>query len=158
MAITKTFDILNINGVKGYIRDSWARRKIVALQQTIADIAVPTKTSDITNDSGYVTTSDVQTAIQTYLASKFAVLSGTYPTSGEYTSTISYPTGFTLDNSVVVSFESLYGTAYMRSGDGVYASTGRALVDLSSSGIRLYNDNSAGYGKTWKVVLMRTDI
>ncbi len=30
--ITKTYDMLKINGVKGWIRDSWARRKITALQ------------------------------------------------------------------------------------------------------------------------------
>ena len=28
MAITKTYDLLNINGVKGWVRDSWARRAI----------------------------------------------------------------------------------------------------------------------------------
>lgn len=33
--ITKTYDMLNIKGVKGWIRDSWARRKIAALQQAI---------------------------------------------------------------------------------------------------------------------------
>lgn len=32
--ITKTYDMLKIKGVKGWIRDSWARRKITALQDT----------------------------------------------------------------------------------------------------------------------------
>ena len=31
MPITKTFDMLNISGVKGWIRDSWSRRKITDL-------------------------------------------------------------------------------------------------------------------------------
>lgn len=30
--ITKTYELLNINGVKGWVRDSWARRAILALQ------------------------------------------------------------------------------------------------------------------------------
>lgn len=59
MAITKTYDLLNINGVKGWVRDSWARRAIAALQQRVAGIVVPTKTSELTNDSGYITQADV---------------------------------------------------------------------------------------------------
>ena len=59
MAITKTYDLLNINGVKGWVRDSWARRAIAALQQRVAGIVVPTKTSELTNDSGYITSADV---------------------------------------------------------------------------------------------------
>lgn len=34
--ITKTYDMLNFNGQKGWIRDSWSRRKIEALQTTVA--------------------------------------------------------------------------------------------------------------------------
>lgn len=59
MAITKTYDLLNINGVKGWVRDSWARRAIAALQQRVAAIVVPTRTSQLTNDSGYITQADV---------------------------------------------------------------------------------------------------
>lgn len=59
MAITKTYDLLNINGVKGWVRDSWARRAIAALQQRVAGIVVPTRTSELTNDSGYITSADV---------------------------------------------------------------------------------------------------
>lgn len=59
MAITKTYDLLNIKGVKGWVRDSWARRAIAALQQRVAGIVVPTKTSELTNDSGYITSADV---------------------------------------------------------------------------------------------------
>lgn len=45
--------------IKKWLRDSWARRKIVALQQAIAAIVVPTKTSDLTNDSGFITSADI---------------------------------------------------------------------------------------------------
>lgn len=49
--------------VRKWIRDSWARRKIVALQQAVAAIVVPTKTSDLTNDSDFQTGTDVDDAI-----------------------------------------------------------------------------------------------
>lgn len=45
--------------IKKWLRDSWARRKIVALQQAVASIVVPTRTSQLTNDSGYITQADV---------------------------------------------------------------------------------------------------
>lgn len=49
----------NVTGVtvRKWLRDSWARRKIVALQQAVANIVVPTRTSQLTNDSGYITAS-----------------------------------------------------------------------------------------------------
>lgn len=48
--------------IKKWIRDSWARRKIAALQQAVAAIVVPTKTSDLTNDSGFITAASVPSA------------------------------------------------------------------------------------------------
>lgn len=51
----------NVTGttVRKWLRDSWARRKIVALQQAVSSIVVPTRTSQLTNDSGYITQADV---------------------------------------------------------------------------------------------------
>lgn len=51
----------NLTGttVRKWLRDSWARKKIVALQQAVSSIVVPTKTSDLTNDSGYITRADI---------------------------------------------------------------------------------------------------
>ena len=51
----------NVTGttVRKWIRDSWARKKIVALQQAVSSIVVPTRTSQLTNDSGYITQADV---------------------------------------------------------------------------------------------------
>lgn len=54
----------NVTGVtvRKWLRDSWARRKIAALQQAVAAIVVPTKTSDLTNDSGFITAASVPSA------------------------------------------------------------------------------------------------
>lgn len=51
----------NVTGttVRKWLRDSWARKKIVALQQAVSSIVVPTRTSQLTNDSGYITQADV---------------------------------------------------------------------------------------------------
>lgn len=51
----------NVTGVtvRKWLRDSWARRKIVALQQAVAAIVVPTKTSQLQNDSGFITSADI---------------------------------------------------------------------------------------------------
>lgn len=58
-----TVDIIKLkNGaVTAYkwIRDSWARKKIIALQQAVSSIVVPTRTSQLTNDSGYITQADI---------------------------------------------------------------------------------------------------
>lgn len=58
-----TVDIIKLkNGVVTtykWIRDSWARKKIIALQQAVSSIVVPTRTSQLTNDSGYITQADV---------------------------------------------------------------------------------------------------
>lgn len=35
MPITRTYDMLNIKGVKGWIRDSWSRRQIATLQSQV---------------------------------------------------------------------------------------------------------------------------
>lgn len=47
--------------VRKWIRDSWARKKITEIQQRVAGIVVPTKTSELTNDSGFVTASAIPT-------------------------------------------------------------------------------------------------
>lgn len=38
MPITKTYDMLILNGVKGWVRDSWSRRKIETLQTQVASL------------------------------------------------------------------------------------------------------------------------
>ena len=34
--ITKTYELISVKGVKGWVRDSWARRAILALQTALA--------------------------------------------------------------------------------------------------------------------------
>lgn len=38
MPITKTYELLEINGVKGWIRDSWSRRQIAVLIQQVSTL------------------------------------------------------------------------------------------------------------------------
>lgn len=221
--------------IKKWLRDSWARRKIVALQQAIAAIvvptastanpqmdgtaapgsstdyaradhvhphdtskadvsAIPTKTSDLTNDSGFITSAPVasvnsQTGAVTldatdvgalpdttpiptvptnvsaftndagYITSgKFAVVDGTLPSAGGFGSEMSYPTEFTATNCVIISV-SAYVFSEWRGGVGIVAASERLWCDLTATGIKPFiSANSAFYGATVRVVLMRTDI
>lgn len=36
--ITRTYDMLNFNGQKGWVRDSWSRKKIEILQGQVATL------------------------------------------------------------------------------------------------------------------------
>lgn len=158
---------------KVWIRDSQARRDIATLNTAVSGkqaalstaqmnavnsgitaakvatydaITVPTKTSDLTNDSGFMT------------SGKFAIVSGIFAGSTGYTATVSYPTGFTKDNTVILSFNVTFNGTW-RTGYGAYADTaGRYFWNLNNDGIQGYNSASAGYNQSWKLVLMRSDI
>lgn len=200
----------NVTGttVRKWLRDSWARRKIVALQQAVAAIVVPTKTSDLTNDSGFITAASVPSASAVnpamdgtasvgsatewargdhvhphdtskqdalsaaqlaavnsgitaeYVTGKFAVISDTLTAaSGSWTSYFSFPTGFTSVNCVCISISIQHpSTGIWRYGEGVNGANDRIFAEISASGVRLYNNQSALNGKAFKAVLMRTDI
>lgn len=56
-----------IAGVKRWCADMWSRRHILTLQDDVSDLqtavrTIPTKTSDLANDSGFITASDVPDA------------------------------------------------------------------------------------------------
>ena len=91
-------------------------------------------------------------------AAKFAFVSGTFPSSTGYATTVSYPTGFDKSNSFIVSWNVTYRGTW-RTGYGAYTdATGRYFWNLNNDGIQGYNSASAGYGESWKLLLMRTDI
>lgn len=107
---------------------------------------IPSKTSDLTNDSGFIT------------AGKFAVVDGTLPSAGGFGTEMSYPTGFTSTNCVIISV-SAYVFGEWRGGVGIVAASERLWCDLSATGIKPFiSANSAFYGATVRVVLMRIDI
>lgn len=51
----------NGNLQKVWVRDSTARRDIAQLQSDIGSLFIPTKTSDLTNDSGFITSASLPT-------------------------------------------------------------------------------------------------
>lgn len=123
----------NVTGttVRKWLRDSWARRKIIELQQAVG---------------GLVT------------SEKFATVSGTFAASTGYATTVSYPSGFTKDNTLIISWMVTFGGVW-RTGYGAYVDTaGRYFWNLNNDGIQGYNSASSGYNQSWKLVLMRSDI
>lgn len=108
--------------------------------------AIPTKTSDLTNDSGFLT------------ADKFAVITCTLASSNTYGAFTALPTGFTKDNCVMLVVQVPDGSGE-RIGQGIFTTTNmRLFAEMTTSGVRIYNNTSRYYGVDVKVVLMRTDI
>lgn len=112
----------NVTGttVRKWLRDSWARRKIVALQQAVAAIVVPTRTSQLTNDSGFLTSVPVQSVNgQTGAVSLDASDVGALPDSmviPSKTSQLTNDSGF-LTAAPVTSVNSKTGTVNLTASD-----------------------------------------
>ena len=133
--------VASVNGQTGAV--SLTASDVGALPSSTA---IPSKTSDLTNDSGFIT------------AGKFAVVDGTLPSAGGFGTEMSYPTGFTATNCVILSV-SAYVFSEWRAGVGIVAASERLWCDLTATGIKPFiSANSAFYGATVRVVLMRTDI
>lgn len=91
-------------------------------------------------------------------AAKFAFVSGVFPSSTGYATTVSYPTGFNQSNTFIVSWNVTYRGTW-RTGYGAYDSAaGRYFWNINNDGIQGYNSASPGYSESWKLLLMRTDI
>lgn len=155
---SKTSDLTNDSGfITGYTETdptvpAWAKAaskpsytasEVGALPSSTV---IPSNTSDLTNDSGFIT------------SSKFAVVDGTCASDGNFSANYAYPTGFTFDNSVVLSLSILYTSNWYYAGDGVLSTSGRLVARLSTGGIAVRQSQSTGYGVPFRVVLMRTDI
>ena len=69
-------EVKKINGKM--VKDETARNSITGLQTQINNIEVPTKTSDLTNDSNYVTKTYVDTAIENITTSGGGNISVSY--------------------------------------------------------------------------------
>lgn len=243
MAITRTYDLLNVNGEKGWVRDSWARRAIARIQKTLSNLVVPTASTanpqmDGTADPGVstdyaradhvhprdttkadaattYTKSQIDAMIPSvpsastsnpamdgtaspgsstawargdhvhphdtskqdalssaqmdavnsgvtaeFVTGKFAVVTGTLPTSATWGAYSNYPNGFTYTNCVMLSFEVYRAAANdWRQGEGsITNSFSRLYCAMDANGIRAMTNNSSTYGADYRVVLMRTDI
>ena len=137
--------------------------------------AVEEKLTEINSDISDITddVSDINISLNTlnnnvYVKDDYAVLTGTITlSSGSAEITISYPSGFTYQNSVVLSF----GTALSSSTDrinfgygttAIYYSNGmidrRITLTSSSITLALHNNISEGVGNTtysYKLVLLK---
>lgn len=103
---------------------------------------------------------------EVYLKDEYAVLTGEIVmTSGTGSATVDYPTGFTQDNCVVLSYGQRVGTGSVYFGYGIKSTdymsgslTRNVALTSSNIVINVYNPASEGNGDktyTYKIVLMK---
>lgn len=90
------------------------------------------------------------------LSGSFVVITGTLQSGG---TTVSYPSGFTIDNSVVISAQYKHSGTTWRSGYGQLATNtpGRMYVELRTSDILFFTDSTDNLiiGRPFKIALMK---
>lgn len=150
---TKTSDLTNDSGFLTSAPVASVNGQTGAVSLDASDVGalpdsttIPAKTSDLVNDSGFIT------------SGKFAVVSGTVASAAGYSTAVSLPTGFTIDNCVALGFQVYNGSEWRIPGDGVFTTTSRIFARITSSGVEVYSNQSSTYSQPWKMALMRTDI
>lgn len=91
------------------------------------------------------------------LGDSIAIVTANLVSSANFT-TLSYPSGFTVSNSVVINWAINTGTASnpaWATGHGLASGSDRTFVQQNNSNILFYNNQSAYYGKQVRVVLMK---
>lgn len=91
------------------------------------------------------------------LGDSIATVTATLVSSANFT-TLSYPSGFTVSNSVIINWAINTGTASnpaWATGHGLASGSDRTFVQQNKTNILFYNNQSAYYGKTVRVVLMK---
>ena len=87
----------------------------------------------------------------------YATVTATLVSSANFT-TLNYPSGFTNANSVIINWAINTNTASnpaWATGHGLASGSDRTFVQQNNSNILFYNNQSAYYGKTVRVVLMK---
>lgn len=91
------------------------------------------------------------------LSGSIATVTATLASSASFT-TLSYPSGFTVSNSVIINWAINTNTASnpaWATGHGLASGSDRTFVQQNKTNILFYNNQSAYYGKTVRVVLMK---
>lgn len=90
------------------------------------------------------------------LSNKFVIITGTLQSGG---TTVSYPSGFTIDNTIILSAQYKHSGTTWRSGYGQLAANtpGRFYVELRASDINFYTDSTDNLmiGRPFKILLMK---
>lgn len=91
------------------------------------------------------------------LSGSIATVTATLVSSANFT-TLSYPSAFTVSNSIIINWAINTNTASnpaWATGHGLASGTDRTFVQQNKTNILFYNNQSAYYGKTVRVVLMK---
>lgn len=91
------------------------------------------------------------------LGESIKTVTATLASSANFT-TLNYPSGFTVSNSIIINWAINTGTASnpaWATGHGLASGTDRTMVQQNKTNILFYNNQSAYYGKQVRVVLMK---
>ena len=91
------------------------------------------------------------------LGDSIAIVTANLVSSANFT-TLNYPSGFTVSNSVIINWAINTNTASSpawATGHGLASGSDRTFVQQNNSNILFYNNQSAYYGKQVRVVLMK---
>ena len=84
------------------------------------------------------------------------VVSDRLSSSTGWSSTIAFPTGFTMSNTYVLTLLVADANGWRVASEGLTAGGGERLFpEINGSGVRVYNNIDAYYGATFKMVLAK---
>lgn len=82
------------------------------------------------------------------------VLTGTLPTSGTFSNEHPFPTGFNVNNTVIIGFMVESNTNEWRSGEGIIsANFARIFIQMGTTGIKVFT--TEGTGKNYKIIIRK---
>lgn len=113
--------------------------------------------ADITGTSNRAINDEDGNPISTtyYKAGGFAHVTGTLNSTSDWSSYVSYPSGFSFSNSQIISLEINYSNSW-RMGVGISSSTiNRTFAAMDSNGIRVYNNDSNLYSCPFRICLRK---
>lgn len=82
-----------------------------------------------------------------------ALITGTTKSDAGYCEYISFPEGFDANNSIILGFNVYYGG--WRTGQ--FLTSGRIFATFDNTGVRVYNDNSDFFDKSFRILLTKTN-
>lgn len=86
------------------------------------------------------------------IQARFATLNGTFLSRADFSATIPYPEGFTFYNCQVISLMVQDGDQW-KNGFNVNTVGARVFASQVSAGVRVFNNDSALYGHSFRVCL-----
>lgn len=128
-----------------------------ALPQDVIDRMGDTTLNLLTNEQTVIPAIN---ELKSNLTDKFYVITGTLASSSGWSTDIPYPTGFNINNTIIISFLiDIDSNNTWRTGEGLSQNANaRIFGEINENSIRAYNSESSFFSRPYKIAIMRTDI